>query len=63
MGLFGNDDYRVVKKGGLLSHDQVVLDRVSLEEAERYVDSKQGIFGGDGNTYVIENRHNAGSWF
>lgn len=53
MGFFFDDPqtYDVVKVGGWFG-DQVVLEDVSIQEAEDYVNRRSG-WGGDGNTYKI----------
>lgn len=55
MGLF-DSKYQVMQKGGFLKSDKVVLDNVSKKEAEKFIDSKSGFFGGDGNDYFIKKR-------
>ncbi|WP_133122326.1 hypothetical protein [Bifidobacterium simiarum] len=54
MGLFFSDPtYDVVKVGGWLSGDEVVLEDVTMQEASDYIDSRSGWLFGDGNTYKI----------
>lgn len=55
MGFFFDEPntYDVVKVGGWLTGDQVVLEDVTIEEAEDYVNRRSGWFSGDGNTYKI----------
>ncbi|PLS31813.1 hypothetical protein Uis1B_0351 [Bifidobacterium margollesii] len=54
MGFFFSDPtYSVVKVGGWFTDDQAVVEGVTMEEAQDYVDSRSGWFGDDGNTYKI----------
>lgn len=53
MGFFFGGGYKVVKITGLFGIEETVLEDVSLEEAQQYIDSRAGFFFGDGNTYKI----------
>lgn len=55
MGLFFEDKYQVIEKGGFFSMDKVVLDNVSQSEAQKFIDSKSGFFG-DGKDYFIKKK-------
>lgn len=54
MGFFFQEhgDYKVVKLVGWFGGEQTVLENVTLEEAQDYVDSRSGWLG-DGYEYKI----------
>lgn len=59
MGFFFSepDSYNVVKIGNWFVDDQVVLEYVTIEEAEDFIKRRSGWFSGDGNTYkIVKNR-------
>lgn len=52
MGFFGGD-YDVVKLG-MFGFDETVLERVDLDEAQRFIDHNSGVFGS--SSYKIVKR-------
>ncbi|WP_164832572.1 hypothetical protein [Listeria fleischmannii] len=52
MGLFGTT-YKVEHKRGLFSDWHTVLKNVSQKEADKYIESKTGLFGDSKENYRI----------